>query len=57
MTLDLPGGISFSKNSDAIAVSGRSYTGLNEIYSWRLNQPLKQITNSSSDQRLEYTGK
>ena len=48
MTLDLPGGISFSKNSDAIVVSGRNYTGLNEIYSWRLKQPLKQITNSSA---------
>jgi len=48
MALDLPGGIAFSKNSDAIAVSGRSYTGLNEIYSWRLKQPLKQITNSSA---------
>jgi dipeptidyl aminopeptidase/acylaminoacyl peptidase len=46
--LDLPGGISFSKNSDAIAVAGRSYTGLNEIYSWRLKQPLKQLTNSSA---------
>jgi dipeptidyl aminopeptidase/acylaminoacyl peptidase len=48
IALDLPGGISFSKNSDAIALSGRSYTGLNEIYSWRLKQPLKQITNSSA---------
>ena len=48
MTLDLPGGISFSKNSDAIVVSGRNYAGLNEIYSWRLKQPLRQITNSSA---------
>lgn len=48
IALDLPGGISFSKNSDAIAVAGRNYTGLNEIYSWRLNQPLKQITSSTS---------
>ncbi len=48
LALDLPGGISFSKNSDAIAVSGRNYTGLNEIYSWQLNQPLKQITSSTS---------
>jgi dipeptidyl aminopeptidase/acylaminoacyl peptidase len=45
--LDLPGGFSFSKNSDAIAVSGRTYDGLNEIYLWRLNQPLKQISNST----------
>ncbi|HEX6170522.1 MAG TPA: S9 family peptidase [Chitinophagaceae bacterium] len=48
ISLDLPGGIAFSKNSDAIAVSGRNYTGLNEIYLWRLKQPLKQITNSSA---------
>jgi len=48
IALDLPGGISFSKNSDAIAVSGRNYMGLNEIYLWRLKQPLKQITNSSA---------
>jgi dipeptidyl aminopeptidase/acylaminoacyl peptidase len=48
IALDLPGGIAFSKNSDAIAVSGRSYTGLNEIYLWRLKQPLKQITNNSA---------
>ncbi|HEU4858229.1 MAG TPA: prolyl oligopeptidase family serine peptidase, partial [Chitinophagaceae bacterium] len=48
IALDLPGGIVFSKKSDAIAVSGRNYTGLNEIYSWRLKQPLKQITNNSA---------
>ncbi|HEX6849752.1 MAG TPA: S9 family peptidase [Chitinophagaceae bacterium] len=48
IALDLPGGISFSKNSDAIAVSGRNYAGLNEIFSGRLKQPLKQITNSSA---------
>jgi dipeptidyl aminopeptidase/acylaminoacyl peptidase len=48
IALDLPGGIAFSKNSDAIAVSGRSYAGLNEIYLWRLKQPLKQITNNSA---------
>ncbi|MGI8598609.1 MAG: prolyl oligopeptidase family serine peptidase [Chitinophagaceae bacterium] len=45
--LDLVGGVSFSKNTDNIAVSGRSYAGLNEIYSWRLNQPLKKLTNTS----------
>ncbi len=48
LPLDLPGGISFSKNTDAIAVSGRNYDGLNEIYSWRLNQPLKQVSNSTA---------
>ena len=45
--LDLVGGISFSKNTDLIAVSGRSFALLNEIYSGRFNQPLKKITNSS----------
>ncbi|MDQ3551107.1 MAG: S9 family peptidase [Bacteroidota bacterium] len=45
--LDLVGGVSFSKNTDNIAVSGRNYAGLNEIYSWRLNQPLKKLTNTS----------
>jgi dipeptidyl aminopeptidase/acylaminoacyl peptidase len=45
--LDIPVSISFSKNSDAIAVAGRSYSGLNEIYSWKFGQPLKQLTNSS----------
>jgi dipeptidyl aminopeptidase/acylaminoacyl peptidase len=48
LALDLPAGISFSKNSDAVAVAGRSYTGLNEIYQWHLNQPLKQISNSTA---------
>jgi dipeptidyl aminopeptidase/acylaminoacyl peptidase len=51
IALDLPGGFAFSKNSDAIALSGRSYTGLNEIYLWRLKQPLKQITNNSAQIR------
>ena len=45
ISLELPGGISFSKNSDAIVVNGRNYAALNEIYSGRLNQPLIQITN------------
>jgi dipeptidyl aminopeptidase/acylaminoacyl peptidase len=46
--LDLVGSVSFSKNSDNIALSGRNYADLNEIYSWRFGQPLKKITNSSS---------
>ncbi len=45
--LDLLGNVSFSKNTDNIAVSGRNYADLNEIYQWRLNQPLKKITNNS----------
>ena len=45
--LDLVGGASFSKNTDLIVVSGRNYADLNEIYLWRLYQPLKKITNNS----------
>ena len=48
LALDLVGGISFSKNTDLIAVSGRNFADLNEIYTGRFNQPLKKITNSSS---------
>ncbi len=48
LPLDIPGSVTFSKNSDAIAVSGRNYSGLNEIYLWKLNQPLKQISNSTA---------
>ena len=46
--VDLVGGISFSKNTDLVAISGRNFTDLNEIYSGRFNQPLKKITNSSA---------
>jgi dipeptidyl aminopeptidase/acylaminoacyl peptidase len=45
--LDLVGGASFSRNTDNIALAGRNYVGLNEIYLWRLGEPLKKITNSS----------
>ena len=48
LPLDLSSGVSFSKNSDNIAVSGRNYSDLNEIYLWKFNQPLKKITNSSA---------
>lgn len=43
--LDLPVVISFSKKSDDIAVAGRSYNGLTEIYSWKLGGALKLLTN------------
>lgn len=46
--VELPGGISFSKNSDMIVLAGRNYTGLNEIFWWHLKQPVKQITNSTA---------
>lgn len=46
--VDLVGGISFSKNTDLVAVSARNFSDLNEIYSGRFNQPLKKVTNSST---------
>lgn len=46
--LDLVGTVSFSDNADMMAVSGRNYADLNEIYSWQLNQPLRKITNNSA---------
>lgn len=46
--LDLVGGVSFSKNTDIIAVSGRNYADLNEVYLSKLNQPLKKLTNSTA---------
>ena len=48
IALDLPGEIAFSKNSDAIAISGRSYEGLGEIYSGRLKQPLQLVSNNTA---------
>lgn len=48
MELDLPAEIAFSKNTDAIAVSGRNFIGLNEIYSGRFKQPLKQVSNNTA---------
>ena len=46
--LDLVASLSFSRNTDNIAVFGRNYDELNEIYTWRFNQPLKKITNSTA---------
>lgn len=48
MELDLVGAVSFSKNTDLIAVSGRNYANLNEIYTGRMGQPLKQLSNSTA---------
>ena len=56
--LDLPGGIHLAKIQMRSHYQEEVIPGLNEIYSWRLKQPLKQITNSyRPDQRLEYTSK
>jgi dipeptidyl aminopeptidase/acylaminoacyl peptidase len=46
--LDLIGTISFSKNSDMIAVLGRKHDGLNEVYLGRLSDPLKMISNNTA---------
>ncbi len=48
LALDLPNNFSFSKNSDDIAVLGANHATLNEIYRWRLDQPLQQITNNNA---------
>ncbi len=48
IALDLPGEIAFSKNSDAIAISGRNHAGLGEIHSGSLKQPLKQLSNNTA---------
>lgn len=47
LDIDLVGGISFSSNTDRVAVSGRNFADLNEIYTGSFNQPLKKLTNSS----------
>jgi len=44
LDLDLPNSFAFSKNSEAVALSGANHASLNEIYRWQLNQPLKQLT-------------
>jgi dipeptidyl aminopeptidase/acylaminoacyl peptidase len=46
--LDIVSSVSFSKNSDMIAVSGRNYEGLNEVYLWQMNAVLKRISNSTT---------
>jgi dipeptidyl aminopeptidase/acylaminoacyl peptidase len=46
--LDMIGSISFSKNSDIIAVLGRKHDGLNEVYLWRMNDALKMISNNTA---------
>jgi dipeptidyl aminopeptidase/acylaminoacyl peptidase len=48
LPLDLPLGVSFSKNSDAVALSGRSHTGLNEIFRWKMNGNPVAVTNLSA---------
>lgn len=44
LSLDLVGGVSFDKKTDQIAVGGRGYASLDEIYYGRFNEPLQQLT-------------
>jgi dipeptidyl aminopeptidase/acylaminoacyl peptidase len=53
LSIDLPGGIAFSKNSDVIAASGRSYSGLSEIYKWKWGAPLKAVTITNSTAQIK----
>jgi dipeptidyl aminopeptidase/acylaminoacyl peptidase len=46
--MDLVGTIAFSKNTNKIAVSGRKYSDLNEIYTGQLDAPLVKLTNSTA---------
>lgn len=48
LPLDLVAALSFSKNSDAIALLGRNYEGLNDVYLWRMNGPVKLISNNAA---------
>lgn len=48
LPLDLVGALSLSKSSDAIALLGRNYEGLNDVYLWRMNGPAKMISNNAA---------
>ena len=48
LPMDLINSVSFAKNTDQIALSGRSYSSLNEIYYGRLSEPLRQLTLNSA---------
>ena len=48
LPLDLVAALSFSKNSDAIALLGRNYEGLSDVYLWRMNGPVKLISNNAA---------
>jgi len=48
LPLDLAGTMAFSRNTNVVALAGRSYTDLSEIYTGRLNQPLIKLTNNSA---------
>jgi dipeptidyl aminopeptidase/acylaminoacyl peptidase len=42
---DLIGGVSFSRNTDKIALTARNYAELSEVYTGSFKQPLKKLTN------------
>lgn len=48
MPVDLINGISFSKHTNKIAVVGRKYDNVYEIFSGTLNGPLQKLTNMSA---------
>ncbi len=46
--LDIVSSVSFSKNSDKIAVLGRNHTALNEVYLWRMNEVMKMVSSNTA---------
>ncbi len=48
LALDIINSTSFSKNTDDIVLTGRNYADLVEVFSGKLNQPLKKITNNNA---------
>jgi len=48
LPLDLVGAVSFAKNNDLVAVSGRNYAGLGEVFLWNPGKPLKPLTTTST---------
>ncbi|HET9746171.1 MAG TPA: S9 family peptidase, partial [Chitinophagaceae bacterium] len=53
LSIDLPGGIAFSKNADMVAASGRSYDGLSEIYRWKWGAAAKTITITNNTAQIK----
>lgn len=54
MGLPLVNGISCSKLTGRMATTGRTYTGLTEIFITSPNQPLKKITNNMAQKLIIY---
>ncbi|ALJ01621.1 S9 family peptidase [Rufibacter tibetensis] len=47
LSLDLVNNVSFSKNTDLVALSGRNHADLGEVYTGKLSRSLKKLTNTS----------